>query len=106
MTAIARHLGGHEHTVRTAVKAFLVDGFDALPDRPRPGPPQTVTAAHLDALETSLAAGERTGPPVASSRLWPRLWCLRPVSGASSLEPTGPPMSLAATYYGVQSSSS
>ncbi|MGI8405708.1 MAG: helix-turn-helix domain-containing protein [Thermomicrobiales bacterium] len=57
---IAHHLGCHEHTVRTYVKVFLADGFDALPDRPRPGRPPTVTSAHLDALETLLDAGERT----------------------------------------------
>jgi hypothetical protein len=34
-----RHLGAHEQTVRRYVKAFLAAGFDALPDRPRPGRP-------------------------------------------------------------------
>src|SRR2546421_9913227 len=57
---IARHLGAHEQTVRRHVKAFLADGFDALPDRPRPGRPPTVAAAHLDALEALLDAGGRT----------------------------------------------
>lgn len=57
---IARHLGCHEQTVRTYVKAFLADGFDALPDRPRPGRPLVVTAAHLDALERVIDAGDRT----------------------------------------------
>ena len=57
---IARHLGAHEQTVRKYIKAFLADGFAALPDRPRPGRPPTVTAAHLDALETLLDAGGRT----------------------------------------------
>jgi transposase len=57
---IARHLGAHEQTVRKYVKAFLAEGFDALPDRPRPGRPPTVTAAHLDALEALLDAGGRT----------------------------------------------
>lgn len=57
---IARHLGCHEQTVRKYVKAFLADGFDALPDRPRPGRPPTVTAAHLDALEALLDTGGRT----------------------------------------------
>ena len=58
--AIARHLGCHEQTVRTDVKAFLADGFGSLPDRPRPGRPPVVTAAHLDALEGLLDAGDRT----------------------------------------------
>ncbi len=57
---IARHLGCHEHTVRKYVKAFLAAGFDALPDRPRSGRPPIVTAAHLDALEVLLDAGDRT----------------------------------------------
>ncbi len=57
---IAHHLGCHEQTVRKYVKVFLAEGFDALPDRPRPGRPPTVTAAHLDALEVLLDAGGRT----------------------------------------------
>ena len=57
---IARHLGCHEQTVRRHVAAFLAGGFDALPDRPRPGRPPSVTAAHLDALEGLLDAGGRT----------------------------------------------
>lgn len=57
---IARHLGSHEQTVRKYLKAFVADGFAALPDRPRPGRPPTVTAAHLNALEALLDAGGRT----------------------------------------------
>ena len=57
---IARHLGCHEQTVRKYVKAFLADGFTALPDRPRPGRPPRVTEAHLQALEALLDAGGRT----------------------------------------------
>lgn len=57
---IARHLGCHEQTVRKYVKVFLADGFGALADRPRPGRPPVVTAAHLDALEGLLDAGNRT----------------------------------------------
>jgi transposase len=57
---IARHLGTHEQTVRKYVKAFLGNGFDALPDRPRPGRPPRVTAAHLDALEVLLDTAGRT----------------------------------------------
>ncbi len=60
---IARHLGAHEHTVRKYIKAFLVEGFAALPDRPRPGRPPTITTAHLDALEARLDAGGRTWTP-------------------------------------------
>jgi transposase len=62
--AIARYLGKHEQTVRKYVKAFRASGWDALPDRPRPGRPPTLTAAHLLAVERLLdeaaARGERT----------------------------------------------
>jgi transposase len=61
---IARYLGKHEQTVRKYVKAFLRDGFAALPDRPRPGRPPKLTEAHQRALERLLdeaaARGERT----------------------------------------------
>jgi putative transposase len=57
---IARHLGAHEQTVRKYVKAFLAEGFAALPDRPRPGRPPAVTPAHLDAVEALLDAGGRS----------------------------------------------
>jgi transposase len=57
---IAGHLGCHEQTVRRHVTAFLIAGFDALTDRPRPGRPPLVTAAHLAALEERLDAGGRT----------------------------------------------
>ena len=57
---IARHLGYHEQTTRKYLQAFLAEGFDRLPDRPRPGRPARVTAAHLDALERLLDDTERT----------------------------------------------
>jgi putative transposase len=57
---IARHLGYHEQTTRKYLKAFLTEGFDRLPDRPRPGRPARVTAAHLQALERLLDQTERT----------------------------------------------
>ncbi len=57
---IARHLACHEQTVRKYLKAFLAEGVAALPDRPRPGRPPLVTAAHLDALGGLLDAGDRT----------------------------------------------
>jgi transposase len=61
---IARYLGKHEQTVRKYIKAFLTGGWDALPDRPRPGRPPTLTEAHLLAVERLLdeaaARGERT----------------------------------------------
>src|SRR5215211_7404138 len=57
---IAAHLGCHEQTVRKYVKAFLADGFAALPARPRPGRPPRITDEHLDALEGLSDAGGRT----------------------------------------------
>jgi len=57
---IAVHLSCHEQTARKYLKAFLAEGFAALPDRPRPGRPPTVTAAHLDALGALLDVGGRT----------------------------------------------
>src|SRR5438270_3380199 len=57
---IAQHLGYHEQTTRKYLKAFLAEGFDRLPDRPRPGRPARVTAAHLEALEHWLDTTERT----------------------------------------------
>jgi transposase len=47
---IARQLGVHEQTVRKYLKAFLDSGFAALPDRPVPGRPPTVTPAAVAAL--------------------------------------------------------
>lgn len=68
---IAAHLGRHEQTVRRVVAGFLADGFAALPDRPRPGRPATLTAAALAAAEQRLdadaAAGRTwTGPQLAA----------------------------------------
>src|SRR3712207_1152543 len=61
---IARYLDKHEQTVRRYIKAFLASGWDALPDRPRPGRPPTLTEAHLRAVEQVLdeaaAEGDRT----------------------------------------------
>ena len=61
---IARYLDKHEQTVRKYIKAFLEAGWDALPDRPRPGRPPTLTEAHLLSVERLLdaaaAAGTRT----------------------------------------------
>ena len=61
---IAQCLDKHEQTVRKYVKAFLASGWAALPDRPRPGRPPTLTEPHLVAVERLLdeaaARGERT----------------------------------------------
>ncbi len=71
---IARALGCHEQTVRRTVKAFLAGGFDALPDRPRPGRPpaahrgQTWTAPRLAAWLAE-AHGVRVDAEYLASRL-------------------------------------
>ena len=61
---VAQSLGKHEQTVRKYLKAFLTAGWDALPDRPRPGRPPTLSEAHLRAvahlLDEAAARGERT----------------------------------------------
>jgi transposase len=57
---IARHLGQHEQTVRSWIKAFLAGGFDALPNKPRGGKQSLLTAAMLDTVRTEVAKGLRT----------------------------------------------
>lgn len=66
---IATYLGCHEQTVRRAVKAFLAGGFAALPDRPRPGRPPTLTVAHLAAVEALLDRAARRGETWTAPRL-------------------------------------
>ena len=57
---IARYLGRQEATVRKHIKCFLAEGFDALPDRPRPGRPKKVTEEHLRAVEQLIDESERS----------------------------------------------
>ena len=57
---IARHLGQHEQTVRAWIKAFLADGFAALPNKPRGGKQSALTPAILEAVRAELAQGTRT----------------------------------------------
>lgn len=58
---IARHLGQHEHTVRTWIKAFLHGGgFDALPNKPRGGKVSALTAPMLESVRAAVARGTRT----------------------------------------------
>ncbi|HEX2194228.1 MAG TPA: helix-turn-helix domain-containing protein [Candidatus Limnocylindria bacterium] len=66
---IAAYLGCHEQTVRKSVKAFLAGGFDALPDRPRPGRPPTLTVGHLEAVEQHLDAAAARGETWTAPRL-------------------------------------
>ena len=55
----ALHLGQHEQTVRTWLKAFLQGGFDALANKPRGGKHSALTPAILDAVRTELTKGTR-----------------------------------------------
>jgi transposase len=57
---IARHLGQHEQTVRAWIKAFLVGGFDALPNKPRGGKQSALTAPLLESVRAEVARGGRT----------------------------------------------
>ncbi|MFN0071128.1 MAG: transposase [Chloroflexota bacterium] len=69
---IAMHLSTHEQTVRKYIKAFLVDGFEALPDRARSGRPPTITASHLTIIERKIAEWAHTGRrwTLADLALW------------------------------------
>jgi transposase len=57
---IARHLGQHEQTVRTWIKAFRDGGFAALPNKPRGGKESALTAAMLESVRAEVARGTRT----------------------------------------------
>jgi transposase len=57
---IARHLGQHEQTVRSWVKAFLAGGFDALPNKPRGGKESALRAPMQESVRTELARDTRT----------------------------------------------
>jgi putative transposase len=57
---IARHLGPHEQTVRTWIKAFRDGGFEALPNKPRGGKESALTAPMLESVRAAVARGTRT----------------------------------------------
>jgi transposase len=57
---IARHLGQHEQTVRTWIKAFLLGGFAALANKPRGGKQSALTAPMLERVRAEVARGTRT----------------------------------------------
>jgi transposase len=57
---IARHLGQHEQTVRAWIKAFLLGGFAALPNKPRGGKQSALTGAMLESVRAEVATGTRT----------------------------------------------
>jgi transposase len=69
---IAQTLGQHEQTVRKYLKAFIANGFAALPDRPIPGRPSTIRRADLDALGQLLDAAAARGETWTTPRL--RQW--------------------------------
>jgi transposase len=57
---IARHLGAHEQTVRTWIKAFLAGEFEALPNKPRGGKASALTAPMLESVRAEVERGTRT----------------------------------------------
>jgi transposase len=57
---IAHHLGQHEQTVRTWIKAFLAGEFEALPNKPRGGKTSALSAPMLESVRAEVARGTRT----------------------------------------------
>jgi len=57
---IARHLGQHEQTVRTWIKAFLGGGFAALANKPRGGKVSALSGPILEQVRAEVATGTRT----------------------------------------------
>ena len=57
---IARHLGQHEQTVRTWIKAFRAGEFEALPNKPRGGKESALSAPMLESVRAEVARGTRT----------------------------------------------
>ncbi len=56
---IARHLNQHGQTVRHWIKVFLLDGFDALVDTPRPGKPSAITPEIRAQVRQWIEKGDR-----------------------------------------------
>jgi putative transposase len=57
---IARHLGQHEQTVRTWIKAFLTGACAALPNKPRGGKESALSTPLLESVRVEGAKGTRT----------------------------------------------
>jgi putative transposase len=57
---IAIHLGICEKRVRHYIKAFLAEGFDALPDKPHPGQSSALSPAIWEALTSQIDRAKRT----------------------------------------------
>ena len=66
---IAAHLEVHQATVREALTRFTAGGFDALPDRHRPGRPPTLTTAALARVEALLDVAAQRGETWTLPRL-------------------------------------
>jgi transposase len=58
---IAAHLQSHEQTVRKHIRAFLTDGFNALPDRARSGRPPTITPTLLSVIDGKVSEWNAAG---------------------------------------------
>jgi len=56
---IARHLQYHAQTVRHWIKVFLLEGFEALVDPPRPGRPSAITEEMVVAVREWIEKGDR-----------------------------------------------
>ena len=56
---IARHLAYHEQTVRHWIKTFLLEGFDALVDVPRPGKPSAIPEEIRQDVRAWIEKGDR-----------------------------------------------
>jgi transposase len=56
---IANHLQKHPQTVRFWIKTFLLEGFDALVDPPRPGRPSAVTQEILAEVRKWIQKADR-----------------------------------------------
>lgn len=56
---IAQHMHQHEQTVRHWIKVFLLDGFDALVEVPRPGKPSAITPEILAQVRDWIEKGDR-----------------------------------------------
>lgn len=56
---IAAYRRQHEQTVRRWIKIFLLDGFDALVDPPRPGKPSAITPEILADVRAWIEKGDR-----------------------------------------------
>jgi transposase len=66
---IASHLEVHQATVREALCRFAAGGFDALPDRHRPGRPPALTPEAVAAVEALLDAAAERGEAWTLPRL-------------------------------------